>query len=92
MSSSELLTEAELAANLKAIEEVQAAQKAGEKKGAKNAAKMLEKQKRQSPEQNKKDIELLQKKLENTSKQVSKIIKNFGNVHKDLKELKTEYI
>lgn len=35
---------------------------------------------------------MLQKKLENTSKQVSKIIANFGNVHKDLQELRTEFI
>ena len=91
-SSSELLTEAEQAANLKAIKEVVAAKKAGELKGAKAAKQVLARQKSQTPAQNQKDISLLQKKLENTSKQVSKIIANFGNVHKDLQDLKTEYI
>jgi len=91
-TSSELLTEAEQAANLKAIKEVVAAKKAGEKKGAEAAKEILARQRSQSPVQNKKDITLLQKKLENTSKQVSKIIANFGNVHKDLQELRNEFI
>jgi hypothetical protein len=52
MSSSELLTEAEQAANQKAIKEVLSAKKAGEKKGEKSAAEIVEKQKRQTPEQN----------------------------------------
>jgi len=91
-TSSELLTEAEQAANLKAIKEVVAAKKAGEKKGAEAAKEILARQRSQSPVQNKKDIALLQKKLENTSKQVSKIIANFGNVHKDLQELRNEFI
>jgi len=48
-SSSELLTEAEQAANLKAIKEVVAAKKAGELKGAKAAKQVLARQKSQTP-------------------------------------------
>jgi hypothetical protein len=91
-SCSHHLTDAEQAANQKAIKEVISAKRAGEKKGAKAAEAIIKKQKSQTPKQNEKDIQLLQRKLENTSKQVMKIIQNFGNVHKDLQELKNEYI
>lgn len=77
-------------AEQEAMEKVRAAEKVGEEIGAKAAADLIEKQKGQSKEQNEAQVKALQKKLGETSEQVSTIIDNFEKVHKEMIELRQQ--
>ena len=77
-------------AEQEAMEKVRAAEKVGEEIGAKAAADLIEKQKGQSKEQNEAQVQALQKKLGETSEQVSTIIDNFEKVHKEMIELRQQ--
>jgi len=76
----------------KAVKVVKAAEAKGESMGKLAAKKLMKNIKTQSREQSLNQILTLEKKYTSTSQQVEDIIKNFEGVHKEMAEIKQEYI
>jgi len=76
----------------KAQKVVKAAEAKGESMGKVASNKLMKSIKTQSREQSLNQILTLEKKYHSTSQQVEDIIKNFEGVHKEMAEIKQEYI
>lgn len=76
----------------KAQKVVKAAEAKGESMGKVAANKLMKNIKTLSREQSLNQILTLEKKYHSTSQQVEDIIKNFEGVHKEMAEIKQEYI
>ena len=76
----------------KAVKIVNAAEAKGESMGKVAANKLMKNIKSQSREQSLNQILTLEKKFTSTSQQVEDIIQNFEGIHKEMTEIKQEYI
>ena len=76
----------------KAVKIVNAAEAKGESMGQVAANKLMKNIKTQSREQSLNQILTLEKKFTSTSQQVEDIIQNFEGIHKEMTEIKQEYI
>lgn len=65
---------------------------AGIKAGEEASKKLIEDSKTQTPKESEAAIKKLKTKFEKTKHQVMDIVNNFGKIHSDLQELKSEYI
>lgn len=86
------LEEQKLNAEKEAFQKIAAATEAGIKAGEEASRKLHADAKVQSEQKTTKAVEKLKTKFDSTKKQVMEIVSNFGKIHSDLQELKTEYI
>lgn len=87
-----MLEEAKLKSEKEAFQKIAAATEAGIKAGEEASRKLHADAKVQSEEQTAAAVEKLKHKFDSTKRQVMEIVSNFGKIHSDLQELKTEYI
>lgn len=86
------MEEQKLVAEKEAFQKIASATEAGIKAGEEASRKLHADAKVQSEQQTTKAVEKLKTKFDSTKKQVMEIVSNFGKIHSDLQELKTEYI
>lgn len=85
-------TDAQVKAEKDAIAQVTKATLQGIKKGERASRKLHQDAKTQSEEETTLQISKLKEKYDSTKKKVKAIVSNFSTIHKDLVELKREYL
>lgn len=87
-----LLEEQKLRAEKEAFQKIAAATEAGIKAGEEASRKLHADAKVQSEEQTAVAVERLKNKFDSTKRQVMDIVNNFGKIHSELQDLRSEYI